>query len=147
MNGEDDWFEDDVLITVADVTNDALLELAFEIEGQTKININQLDLIDTGFLVNSPYVVAQTGESSYEQAKAAALTAGATNGAKSGRINSAEMGEKVTFENDKQRVAVAIGAEYAIFPETKTPYFYPAAKQKAAEFGGILKATAKKAGL
>ncbi len=147
MNGKVDWLGGEVLDAVLGLTDEALLELGFEIEGQTKININQLDLIDTGFLVNSPYVVAQNGESSYEQAKAEAITAGSTKGAKSGQANSAEMAEKATFENDRQRVAVAIGAEYAIYPETKTPFFYPAAKQKVAEFGGILKSKAKEAGL
>lgn len=147
MSGKVDWYGDELMVLLEGVTDDALMALAFEIEGQTKQNINEEDLIDTGFMVNSVYAVGQDGAGSYDAAKAAALAAGASVGVKSGQVNSAEMGDKAPFENDKQRALVAVGAEYFIFHEQKKSLLHAAAKEKAAEFGGIVEQKGKEAGL
>ena len=52
---------------VLHAADDAVTALAFQVEGQAKINVRENGQIDTGFMLNSIYTVAPEGNT-YRQA-------------------------------------------------------------------------------
>jgi len=108
----------------------ALRKVAFDIEGQTKKNIQENGQIDTGFMVNSVYTVTDN-DNTYGQAN------------KSGRYTN-EAGANVPRNlapqarlphSNEPAALVAVGAEYAIWQELKRSFLMAAAQEVGAKAG------------
>jgi len=113
---------DKVRVTVKGATQKVLEALAFQIEGQAKINIQANGQIDTGFMLNSVYTVTP---------KSSGFAA--AQGAAKAHNPQAEMGPEPTA---REGVAVVVGANYAIYQEIKNAFLFPAAEQVASQAGG-----------
>lgn len=130
MNAKVQLRSKEVRVAITNATAETLERAAFAIEGETKMNIRDADLIDTGFMVNSVYAIAPNGNSS----------GGATSGtfqSKDGQTVTRKAAPKVNPPNDG--AVVAIGAEYAIYQETQHNMLYNAAESVAKKMGGIVK--------
>ena len=119
---EIDWFADKVTLAAQQALN--LEGLAFRIEERTKDNIVSNDQIDTGFMLNSTYVVSSKFDT---------FVGGTRPGGRSG--STAGMGPKVTVPDD-DTYAIVVGAEYAIYQEQSQSFLYKALTQAAAEVQG-----------
>lgn len=86
-------------------------KIAFDLEGNVKKHIVGNDLVDTGFMLNSPYVVT-ADESTYKGGERALA--------------------EVPRPSDKNTAYTAVAAEYAIYPNYGTshqaarPFWEPA---------------------
>lgn len=120
-----DWFGEEVFVKILQATAEGLEAAAFDIEGLAKQNIVSLDLIDTGFMLNSVYAKGPSN-SSYNAGGELALP-------------------EANLNSDKEAL-VAVAAEYGIWPELKWPYLYPALEEGAARAGGHIEKKAKEAG-
>lgn len=115
---------------------------ALQIEGQTKLNINQQEsaghqgLIDTGFYVNSVYSVTEE-EDSYGHTNPSGQYRN-----REGEMVTREIAPKTGLPNDAL-AAVAIGASYAIYLENKHQVLYRAAETVAKQAGKIIEPVAK----
>lgn len=116
-------------------TEEALRQLALQIEAQTKVNIRDNDQVDTGFMMNSVYTVTEKG-SGYGEAKASA-EGQATNRAGEHVDHSEDMGPEPPLGD--ATAAVAVGALYAIYQEAKRSFLYAALQEVVPKFGGIVK--------
>ena len=99
-----------VLDQVGDAARKGAEKLAFQIEGQTKVNIKDNGQINTGFMLNSVYVVEETG----------------------GEYLTVEDNERLAPEQDLPDDAlagVAVAAEYAIYQEAQNGFLFPAAEK------------------
>ena len=120
---------DHVKVVVAGATRHALAAIALQMEGRTKVNIQENGQIDTGFMLNSTFTLLPDGQH------------GETWG--DGSYRSKATGDMV--ERSKGQVpalgeaeaAVGVGADYAIFQEAINSFLYRAAEQVAQEAGGI----------
>jgi hypothetical protein len=124
---------DHVRSVVEGATDEVLKKLAFRTLEGAQLNIRENNQIDTGFMVNSGYVVFQDG-STYDQARGGAETRTTD---REGRHvdHSGDMGPEEQLPSDAA-AGVVFGANYAIYQEAANPYLYPAAEKAAAEFGG-----------
>lgn len=127
------WYLDHVKVLVNEATEDVLAALGMRIVEGTQLQIRENNQIDTGFMVNSVYLVT-TADSGYPQALSAAM-----------QQTTDQEGRTVDHENDmapEQPLAegaaagVVVGAGYAIYQEARLPFLYPAAERAAREFGG-----------
>lgn len=114
----------EVRINVKGLTQKGLEVLAFQIEGQTKVNIRNNGQVDTGFMLNSAYTVTPDS-SGYGRAQAAAQAAAAHHMAPEAGLG-------------KANAAVCVGAEYAVFQEARLPFLFPAAEKVARQVGATL---------
>lgn len=118
------WYGERVRAQTKQDGKKALLALAFQIEGQAKINITNNGQVDTGFMRNSVYV-SGAGESSYGNTDPSGLYPSP----KSGDDENRELGPELTpAEGD---VYVVVGAAYAIYQETRESFLYTALEQVA----------------
>jgi hypothetical protein len=122
---------EEVRLQMADLSDEMLKALAFQIEGQAKVNIQQNDQIDTSFMLNSVYVVLEDG-STYGDAKAAAES----------KNEGGSMAPEVKLEGGAS-AAVAVGAEYAVFQEERQSFLYAAAVQVGQHSGATIERVAK----
>lgn len=111
------WFGPRVETKVRDVSRQAMRETALHIMGQAMAEIRANGQIDTGFMLNSGYVVAKGMGDTYAEAVAAA---------KSRAPNT--MAPRAPLKNAD--ALVAFGADYAIWQELKNS-FLGAGAQKA----------------
>lgn len=116
-----------VMMVVKDATDDELLALAFQVEAQAKVNIQRNNQVDTGFMLNSVYAVGKEGASSYD----ATRPTGNYKSRRSGTIASRKRAPARSVP-DKSSAIVAVGAEYAIYQETKKSFLFSAAQSVAA---------------
>jgi hypothetical protein len=123
MGVETRFYLDKIITQVDEATKMSAIEIANAVEGETKLNIRDNGQIDTGFMVNSVFVV-RPDSSGYSAAKAAAEA----------QNPKAVMAPEPAMEGDAQ-AGVGVGAEYAIYQEVKKAFLYPAA-QKIAEQAG-----------
>ena len=119
------WHDRQAILQVEKATEAALAELAFWIEGRTKGNIQQNGQIDTGFMLNSTHTLTKTGGDTYGQARAAATA----------RNPKAAMAPKASL--GQAQAAVVVGANYAIYQETKNSFLFKAGRQALAQVGLI----------
>ena len=127
--GDVKMYVDHVLVKVAAVSDKALEAIALQIEGQTKVNIQKNGQIDTGFMLNSTYVVTKGG-STFSNANQSGTY---TN--QEGRTVKRQIVPQQTLPGNAA-AAVAVGAQYAIYQEEKKPFLYPAAETVAAQAKG-----------
>lgn len=121
---------DHVNVVVKNATNDALAALAFQMEGQTKVNIADNDQIDTGFMMNSVYTITKK-DSSYG---AADSTGEYKN--KAGESVKRKLAPEERLP-EEAAAGVIVGASYAIYQETQNSFLFKAAEQVARQAGGI----------
>lgn len=124
---------DHVKATVEDATDEVLALFAYRVAEGAQLNIRENDQIDTGFMVNSVYVI-EKGGNGYEMARSKAE--GQTQG-RDGRAvdHSGDMAPEEQLPADAA-AGVVVAAIYAIYQEAAKPFLYPAAEHAAAEFGG-----------
>lgn len=128
-NGEVRLFLDHVLIKCAAASDRALEAAALQIEAQTKVNIQRNNQIDTGFMMNSTYVVTSRA-STYDQTDPSGLEYD-----RFGNIVERNIAPEISLP-DSARAAVVVGAEYAVYQEDRKPFFYPAAEAVSAQIKG-----------
>ena len=121
------WYQDRVILSVDKATDEMLTKLAFQIEGQAKVNIRDNGQIDTGFMVNSVYAVPPGGGSDYAEAQ----------GAAEARNPKAVM--LAETQAPEGGAAVAAGAEYAVYQEMANSFLYRALEQVAGDAEGKLR--------
>lgn len=126
-----DWYANDVIMLVDGATDEFLAKLAFQIQGQARINIQTNKQIDTGFMLNSVYVVTPE-KSDYSERKAEAEI----------RNPKANMAPQVRLPHGA-KAAVCAGAEYAIYQEARKSFLYRALEQVSNEAEGVLKPIAR----
>lgn len=122
------WDDNKLMLLLEKAGDQMLLNVARRIEEKTKVAINQLNLIDTGFMINTVYV-ANPETSGY----------GSTD--KAGRYQSREgrmvqrdaAGEIVP---DKGTAIVHVAAEYFMRWEMEHAILYTATVEVAAEMKG-----------
>ena len=128
------WYANDVILKLEDVTQRGLEAVADRIDGLAKINIVDNDQVDTGFMVNSVYFVTEK-ESTY-------LDDSGTQVNREGNFVEREMAPEADLPKDYAAL-VCVGANYAIYQEMSNPFLYPALVQAASEAGGIIEKVAK----
>lgn len=135
QDGEVDWFAEDVILKLDDITRRGLEAVAARIDALTKLNIATNDQIDTGFMVNSVYF-ATGDDSSYLDVETGTFVD------KNGNLVDRELAPEADLP-DEFEALVCVGANYAIFQEMDQPFLYPALVQAADEAGGIIEAVTK----
>ncbi len=123
---------DHVLVKVNSASDDFLAKTAFQIEAAAKVNIQSNGQIDTGFLLNSVYTLARAKHTG-------ATTRDATwqNGQypnRKGELVRRRRQPRQTLGNS--RVAVAVGADYAIHQEALKSFLYAAGETVASQVKG-----------
>ncbi len=135
--GEIRWHDGKVLGAIKDATEDLIEAIAYAIEAQTKVNINQTPsaghtgLIDTGFYLNSVYVVTPRGDS-YGQTDDSGSYKN-----REGQMVERRIAGKMDMPSDAAAVVV-IGAEYAIYLEIDHAPLYRAAEQVIGSAGELI---------
>jgi len=132
-----DWYKNKAVLAIDKRFAKAAVQIAHRIEERTKVNISEAPgasgqgLIDTGFMINSVYVVTPEG-SSYDQAN------------QSGQYENREgqmVERRIAPEIKLHQYAaamVAVGAEYAIYQEIEHGFFIKAIEAAWGEAGGLI---------
>lgn len=127
-----EWHEPEVRALVEARGNRALTKLAFQVLGQAKINIQQNGQIDTGFMLNSGYVITDSQDTFFDVEPA-------------GYFESKRTGNTVwreTVETPPPRepgeAIVGFAADYALYQELDISFLHAALEVVAAQAGGIL---------
>lgn len=124
---------EEIHLQMVGLSDEMLKALAFQIEGQAKVNIQANGQIDTGYMLNSTYVVLEGG-STYDAAKSAA----------EGQNPTGNMAPEVSLgEGAGASAAVVVGAEYAIFQEERQSFLYAAAVEVGQHSGATIERVAK----
>lgn len=133
---EINWYENDVLLAIEDITDELLTKLAFRGEELAKKQVQANGQIDTGFMVNTIYAVAPGGQSN--------------TGWESGEYESRKTGELVQRERvtgelqlEPHQAAIHCAAEYAAYQETRASFLYKAVERLQQEAGGIIQEVAR----
>ena len=140
--GKVDWYAEDVVLKFTKLTERAVEMAAFRVDALAKLNINKNDQIDTGFMVNSVYVVTAE-DSTYATTKPDGVYSWSPrkhDGA-SGEAHR-EMAPEAPLPDGKAAL-VCVGANYAIFQEMANPFLYPALLAVKSEMKGIIETVAK----
>lgn len=131
--GEVKFYLDHVLLKTAAASDAALEAAALQIEAQVKVNIQRNNQIDTGFMLNSTYVVTPR-QSTYGQTNPTGVEFD-----RLGNLVQRTIAPEISLP-ENARAAVVVGAEYAVYQEDQKPFVYPAAETVA----GQIKGTAEK---
>jgi len=131
------WHDGQVMAAINDATEDFIEAIAYQIEAVTKKNISETPsaghtgLIDTGFYLNSVYVVTPRGDS-YGQTDDSG-----TYKNRQGKEVERRIAGKMGLPSDAAAVVV-IGAEYAIYLEIDHAPLYRAAEQVIGNAGKLI---------
>lgn len=106
--------------------DDVVTAMAFQVEGQAKINVRENGQIDTGFMLNSIYTVAPEGNT-YRQA----WSTGDYASTKEGGAEHRELGGEMSAR--EHMALVVVGAEYGLFQETRNSFLYRALDMVSAD--------------
>lgn len=132
------WYEDKVKLVIDDHVKQSIEAIALRIEERTKVNISEAPgasgqgLIDTGFMINSTYVVLPD-KSSYGEAD---QTGPYLN--REGQIVDRTLAPERKLPRGAGAL-VAVGAEYSVFLELQHGFFIRAIEDTAKEIGGLVK--------
>ena len=132
--GEVNWFEEDVILKLDNITRRGLEAVAARIDALTKLNIVANDQVDTGFMVNSVYFVSRD-QSTYLDDSGVQVN-------REGNFVERQMAPEAPLPTEYTAL-VCVGANYAIFQELDNAFLYPALVQAAGEAGGIIEKVAK----
>jgi len=131
--GEVNWYEDDVVATILDASDEILTALAFQAEGEIKVRAN----VDTGFMRNAVYTIPAVGPVKDK-------------GSLSGSYKSKKTGEMVARKRVEtipklppHTAAVHAAAEYTIYQEMKHHFMYLGLQKAIKGAGGIIKAVSR----
>jgi len=127
---EINFFTEEVILAVDKVVSDGLAEVALEIQGQAVLNIRSNNQIDTGFMMNSGYVLANNGTDTYSHLQTHGVYSG-----KSGDSQWRELADRADLP-DGVEALVAFGANYAIYQEAAKPFLFKAANQVSGKVDG-----------
>lgn len=133
-----DWYQDKVKLLIDRKAGQTLTNVAFRIEERTKVNINEAPgasgqgLIDTGFLLNSTYVVTPQ-VNTYDQANPSGVYKN-----RAGEEVERTLAPRRKLKPGEFNVLVAVGADYAIYQEIRHAFFFKAIEDTAAEFDGLI---------
>lgn len=130
-NAQVNWYTEEVVVRIAEATTAGLVALAHQIEGQAKATIVANDQVDTGFMLNSVFVVTHEA-SGYGAASAAAAA----------RNPDAAMAVEPSLPEDAAAL-VAVGAEYAVYQELANSFLYRAVEQVMGEGLGTIERVAR----
>lgn len=125
-----DWYGEEVSILLREATAEGLEAAAFEVEGEAKQNIVAMDLIDTGFMLNSVYAKGPFS-SSYGPGGGGPPNRGA--------FPEASLAEEL-------EALVAVAADYSIFVEAKYGFLYQALMAVAQRIAAHIQVKAKEKG-
>lgn len=124
MDGNINWYENDVVLAVEGATDEMLIRLAFQCEALAKVNIQTNGQIDTGFMLNSVYGIGPGGDHrSAAEAQAQA---------------SAPRSLAAMPQMEPHRAGVHAAAEYAIYQEMANSFLYRALEQLQEVAGGTI---------
>jgi hypothetical protein len=137
-DGEVKLYLDRVKIKIKDATDEALAAWAFQLEGQTKVNIAGNDQVDTGFMMNSVYTITRKA-GTYAAAK---KTGRYKN--KAGDMVERQLAPEQRLPGDAA-AGVVVGANYAIYQEVRDSFLFKAAEKIARQAGGTLEAKFREA--
>lgn len=121
---EVNWYTDEVVLLFENITEEAALQAAFQVEAEYKINAR----VDTGFMRNSTYV--HSAKTSTFQPSAQTIQ---------GVMHETTGSPPPVEENT---VYVGVGANYAIYNEMQDSALYGALQRVAAQFGAMIRAAA-----
>jgi len=127
------WYAENVTLLVGKAEDAVLDKAALQTLAHAQVNIQQNDQIDTGFMLNSGYVVSAESDT-YNDARSEAR-------AQADR----EMAPKADLEEGD--ALVAFGAEYSIYQEASNSFLYRALESVRNEMRGIIKAAGLSVGL
>lgn len=112
------WYSKDKLTArLSSITDEGLYNIGLEIQKQAARNITANGQVDTGFMRASIYTVGRGGRSNYAARRAYA------------RRHAKRDFAPEAHATDKQPVAVAAGATYAIYQEARRGFLYRACAQ------------------
>ena len=111
MKAKVNWYKNDVMAFVTEASEEALVALGFAIEGQAKANIVANDQVDTGFMLNSGYVIGGDVDT-YSFVDE----------------DDSKSPEAIPPDNG---AVVAFAADYALFQEMRNSFLYKAVDQVA----------------
>lgn len=117
------WRGNEIVAIVRGRSRDATARLAFQIEGQTKVNITNNGQVDTGFMRNSVYTMLPGGNAEIQHSGVLINS--------EGRPVERRMAQTPPLGDAD--AAVTVGAEYAIWQELANSFLYRAAEQVAAQ--------------
>lgn len=132
------WYDKKVNLVIERKTGQSLTNVALRIEERTKVNINQAPgasgqgLIDTGFLLNSTYVVSPN-KNTYDQANQTG-----TYKNRAGEDVQRNLVPRQKLKPGFAMVLVAVGADYAIYQEIEHSFFYRAIEETSKELKGLI---------
>lgn len=131
-----DWYEADVLLLVEQATDAGLAAVAFQVEGQAKVNIRDNGQVDTGFMLNATYAITKGGETPVVQ--------DGTYPDRAGTMVERKVAGPPPALAEGASAAVYSAAEYAIYQEMGNSFLYRAAEQVAPQAGATIEAQARK---
>ena len=119
-SGKVDWYANDVLLRIEGATDELLSQLAFYVEGETKVRMN----VDTGFMRNAVYAITPlANRRAQAQGEARAV---------------ADRPIAPDPDVDAHSAAVHGAAEYTIYQEMLNPALYPALEKAQQVASGII---------
>jgi len=118
-----------VLVTVGQATDEALKALAFAMQAQAQANIRSNGQIDTGFMVNSVYVISADGKAGDNWQSGDYLN-------ESGQTVRRELADQPALGD--AAAAVVVGANYAVYQEAENSFLYRAGEQVAGQASGTV---------
>jgi hypothetical protein len=131
MTAQVNWYAEAVILRVTRATDAGLAALAHDIEGRTKANIVANDQVDTGFMLNSVFVVTHEA-SGYLMARAMAAA----------RNAAARMAAEPNLPEGAAAL-VAVGAEYAVYQEMLNSFLYRAVEEAIRNGAGTIERVAR----
>lgn len=137
MTAKVDWRGDEILAIVQAASDEVMHKLASETRDLAVENIKSDNLIDTGFMLNSAYIVTPLGDDYSATWKDGRYPVNpGKHGGWSGQARR-EKAPKVDLPTNAD-AAVVIGANYAIFQEIENFFLYLAAEKVVGRIGGII---------
>jgi len=130
------FYLDHVLVRVNSRSEEFLEGVALQIQAETKVKIQQNGQIDVGFMLNSTYTVSRRGDT-----YSAANQSGQYSNKQGGSVPR-KLAPKASLPGNA-KAATVVGAQYAIYQETKKSFLYAAGEKVAGQVRGSLEAVYK----
>ncbi len=140
-NGQVHWDRQRVSLVLKNATQEAIEAVAYELERQAKINIEDNHQVDTGFMVNSVHTITPAS-SGWAAAKAVAEARTYSHKRQAHVDHTGDMAPQATLPA-RASAAVVVGAIYAVHQEVKQSFLYKALEQIAKDAGGIIQRMAR----
>lgn len=126
------WYENDLMMVVADATDELVSKIAFQIEAEAKANVQANGQIDTGFMGNAIYSITPLANRRDQ-----AWASGEYESRKTGQTAERVLAPQPDVEDHD--AAVHAAAEYTIYQENRRGFLYPAAEKVAGQVSGLIR--------